>query len=367
MNKELIYVCMLAMIVALVSAIDVTDCQELNVEGATYELVNDIVNSVNDFQGSCLDLSSAYTTLDCHGYLINITFNDFGQVIRIMNHSSIIKNCTIYFTDPSDNEAVGIGDFSSKTPDTTNTTISDTTIYCTSCASFTAGIGLQSNVIPKNNMNFTNINISGVYSGISLVGNDSVFTNIKINSLSTGFSLYNSYRINVYNSIFVVPPSELPIQLSFAGTLTCINCTYNTIKEQVEANITLTRQWYYDASARDVLFNRPLRNANISLTNSTSEGKESKFTDANGNARFIVTQYVNNGGTRDYGNNNYTATATKSGFNMVPTPDLFNMTTNLQHTFYFGNAQKILRWCPMKPYVTVTSNRMTMIDDYDEP
>lgn len=80
---------------SLVSAVSVTDCQEIDTAG-NYYLQNDITGAYSFNNSACIDIISNDVFLDCQGYIIENSTDGFNTGIRASEVSNLtIKNCKI--------------------------------------------------------------------------------------------------------------------------------------------------------------------------------------------------------------------------------------------------------------------------------
>src|SRR3989344_4923325 len=86
MKKVIILATLLILaMLTLVNAIDVYDCQNLDIEGETYVLQNDISTS-----GNCFEINAESITLDLNKYIVS--GDDNGYAVQIKNSHSVIRN-----------------------------------------------------------------------------------------------------------------------------------------------------------------------------------------------------------------------------------------------------------------------------------
>lgn len=81
--------------ISLASAIDISDCSNLNETGQIYYLTQNITNSNNKF---CLNITASNVTLNCQGYMIdgNASLKGIGtEGIRVRRDSATWTNATI--------------------------------------------------------------------------------------------------------------------------------------------------------------------------------------------------------------------------------------------------------------------------------
>ena len=85
-------------------ASDLSSCQNLSIENATYYLLNNVSSA-----GTCMNVTANNVTLDCQGFMINYSLSVLGYAVNSTGYNyTNIKNCNIYLGNSSTGEAHAI-------------------------------------------------------------------------------------------------------------------------------------------------------------------------------------------------------------------------------------------------------------------
>ncbi len=217
----------------------------------------------------------------------------------------------------------------------------------------------SSNNILINNTGRNPLDGIGIYLG-GASNNNTLINNTGITTTGQGIYIYNNANNTLINQrasgglgVFIINTnwttfrdcidlsgSSFDVQihsLALSINNTFINCSYDTEAVGGTSN-ELIRKWYYMAYVNDSSGNA-VADANILATNTTGQTQFSVQTNSTGHiSRQEVIEYVNNGGTRSF-YNNYTLTASKTGYSSDVNTFNFTITQNKLNDFFtLGSA-----------------------------
>jgi hypothetical protein len=158
------------------------------------------------------------------------------------------------------------------------------------------------------------IDYSGYYFeygyAINLGGNNNTIMNVIQKGGSDPTHPYGLYNEGGIGSPNIVKDSTFESKFGgIQGRLTAINISYT--HEVVFTDLVLTKQWYFNAQANYSFTKLPVSGATVKAFDNTGTQAFSVLTGSNGKiAQQVLTEYVNNGGTKTY-YSNYTINSTK--------------------------------------------------------
>ena len=71
---------------------DLTNCANLDIEGETYNLLNNISAT----PGICFNITAADVVLDCQGYVVNSSVSNENEFIHNIGYNFTLKNCEVH-------------------------------------------------------------------------------------------------------------------------------------------------------------------------------------------------------------------------------------------------------------------------------
>jgi parallel beta-helix repeat protein len=329
-----------------VSAIDISSCGTLNVLGATYNQVSDIVNSGTD----CIVISAPNITYNGNGYSIDRESGKIGSAIATNQPNTAITNTIIR------NHNIGLDlNLGAEYSTITNNYIGDTASFGIEFGSYQQ-LQVVSNSVIKNNIirNTGNDGIQGDNdydiennlfegiggTGIDIRGNNRVINNTIINPGNHGIEIEGGNCLVYKNNVTVKTRYGLLIGGSCNATDNYVEDIFvlgsdNVVKQTypfdvyfqfgsnnnniIDSNVklasvvwgtnniflntsieaesifygSLIRKWYVDAEV--TLNSNPAANAIVSARNDLGN-QFSVATDENGNIpRQSLVEYINNG------------------------------------------------------------------------
>jgi len=363
------------LLVGLVDAVTYVDsCQELDQEGETYVLVDDIFTD-----STCFRITADDITLDFNGYSLtgDDGMLDYGVYSDGYNHITIKNGYIhdfydgIYFKNnrgnnianmiinSNSNNGISLGDLNSLSSNNivencvvtnniygihiergSNNTIKGNTINSNNyginfvrCSdndvidnilnsNLFYAINLDDDALNNNVTNITaNFNSVGIYIDYFSKGNS--FTNISINeNTDYGIVIHYFAENNTFTDSDISNSGTNDVLIpsySFSLDNTFLNVNYDISKEAVDSGSKLTRKWYYRAYVEDENGD-PVENADVEI-----ERVGNFKTDEKGYIEINeLTEYVNDGDVRDY--KDYTVRVSKEGYKGVS--KTFNLDRN---------------------------------------
>jgi hypothetical protein len=158
--------------------------------------------------------------------------------------------------------------------------------------------------------------------------NNNRFVGFTLDSEGSEISIISSSDNNNFTNITFA--SSQDVYLTSSTNNIFLNVTYDASNEIVDGTSSLIKRWYYRAYVNDT-GGLPVNNAQVTVYSVDGTLRLNRTTAADGYTQVSsLTEYVNNGGTRQY-YNNYSMYSKESAFNVYHS---FNITTNtLENVF----------------------------------
>jgi len=306
----------------------ITTCTTLDTPDTTYTLISNITN--NTLTTSCIIINASNVTLDCKGYAIKTSPENYRGVYSDKEHTTI-KNCII------------------------------------DAGNYTSGIFLyQSNYSEVSN-SVLEYNYHGLLVQYSLFGN--FYNIVSDKNFASGIALSTGSSNNVVrDSSFNNTPTYYVQAIGDSVNNSFVNVSYNLSQEYVSSGSSLTRKYYYQAYVNDS-FGNLIDGANVSAySNNGSLVFSGLMTNASGYTSIgEIIDYVNYNGTRNYyslytitadngslaDSHSYNVSLNKNNFN-----DVFSLSLpNDFYKFYIKNsAEEPVAWLGDKGNIILNGN-----------
>ena len=219
--KKVFVLAVCLLLVSLVSAIDISNCANLNTAGATYTLT---ANATATGTSNCFTFSANNIVLDCNGHFATTTTGT-GAVINGQSNSSI-KNCN--FNSSVNGKEISIAISSTANCDVNITNTTGTLGY--PIAFFNSSVNLADQVYSSlwicggNNSNLTRTKVFSLNETATDVAPDDVFIYFSDNVTLDSINFTGAKSVYLLNSSWIIMKNSY----IFAGDIQHLNIDLNS-------------------------------------------------------------------------------------------------------------------------------------------